>query len=210
MRRKFFIPFLLINFFIIDPSFCQQTYTEGYVLLETGDTLRGKIKDNVETDGDPSLQKIRFVDANGQKQKIDAKQAKEYRKNGFPPYRRILTNRGNKKFARVVEEGDIILYKYFREKGGGGSGFASVGSATFGSRDVVSAGRRPSTDVEYYIQWKGDKEPLLMVPNSGFKRIMSKFFERVPDIKIRIENEMVVRMNLEETVHEYNTRNASK
>lgn len=178
----------------------EKDYTEGYVLMETGDTLRGKIRDNVETEGDVNKQRIWYVDKAGKTQRISAKKALEYRKNGFPPYRRIRTVRGNKKFARVMTEGSVILYKYFNVKSAGGVRNYGGGMAYDMPADI---------DVEYYLQRAGKPE-LVLVPNFNFKSKMAKYFADDPDLKSRIENETVVRVNLTEAIQDYNEKRNKK
>ncbi len=178
----------------------EREYTEGYVLMEKGDTLRGKIRDNVETEDDPNKQRIWYVDKAGKTQRISAKKALEYRKNGFPPYRRIRTVRGHMKFARVMAEGAVILYKYFNVKSTGGVRNYGGGMAFDVPADI---------DVEYYLQRAGKPE-LVLVPNFNFKSKMAKYFADDPDLKSRIESETVVRVNLPEAIQDYNEKRNKK
>lgn len=188
--------------FIAVNVFAQQDSEQGYIINEKGGTLHGKINDGVNEKYSISSQKIKFIGADGKEQKFKAKKIKEYCKKGFPIYRTITTNRGNKKFAEILENGAVLLFKYNKVTMEGDAAYNA------GTSNVQYIDRAPVIYVEYYVQKKGNEKTLIMVPMSTFTSSMSRFFSDDPDIKKRIEEKSLLLENLQDIVKEYNKKRA--
>jgi len=200
MKRRLFLVLILL----VAKSYAQKDFVEGYIIVSTGDTLHGKINDGINEDCSTNRQKIRFIDESGKQQKYKATKAKEYCKKGFPVYKTIITNRGNKKFAEILESGEVILFRYYKVSGGGGTFYNyGGGNANYVSRPKV-------TYIEYYVQKRGNEKPQMMVPMRTFRSAMSKFFSDDQDIQKRIEDKTLLLEHLQDIVKEYNDRKAKK
>ena len=104
--------------------FAQNGYVPGYVITNTGDTLKGKLKDRKFVNEVESWQKVNFTDTLGRKYKFTPEELIEYGRKGRKKYRVLTLGVESKKtFVEVSEEGSVILYSYYR------GGWGSAGNA---------------------------------------------------------------------------------
>lgn len=123
--------YVVIILFIINGHLqAQDTYIEGYLVLNNGDTLRGGLKHRrVSFTGESLLNKIKYKGENGKKKKFRRSQLKayniggqEYRRFYLRPTRTKLLNlvtnyyeivpfNAELHFLRVVRDGALQLYE---------------------------------------------------------------------------------------------------
>ncbi|WKN41425.1 hypothetical protein [Tunicatimonas pelagia] len=126
---KLFLFLLLNGFFLSLAVLGQKNYTPGYVVLISGDTLRGQVMDRRETfTGTELLDKIRFKpEGGGLRRKYRAKKLLAYRANDniyerhqlrpkgislLDAYYEIVPNGGEPVFLRVVSRGKVTYYQW--------------------------------------------------------------------------------------------------
>lgn len=115
--------------------FAGKTYGQtDYIINNDNTKILGEVKSQ-------NVDKVKFIPANEKKvQKFNAQQIKEAYKSGHGIFRSVAVAEGKKpSFLRVLEDGEIKLYEYFKSStmysgvpagGYGGGGFGATYNST--------------------------------------------------------------------------------
>lgn len=94
------------------PAIAQITFVKGYVLTETGDTIKGEVKINPKKEQD-NYSKVFFKDATGTQKNYKPNKLKGY---GFENQHFIsMDYEGEPKFYKALVRGEISFYKMMFE-----------------------------------------------------------------------------------------------
>ena len=177
MKRIFLIFFLSFFGFSI---YSQEGYRSGYVITYQKDTIRGKIKDRKFYNNKINWQKINFIRNNGEKDKYTADDIWGYTKNGTATFRSLaLGVEGVKRFAEIIESGDVILFAYL-------------------------LGRSEKAPPDYYLQKANDVNSLMEWREADYKKTAAYFFKGDTALIRSIENEKLKHGDIQTIVREYN------
>ena len=129
VKLLFFLLLLLNGILLSHTVIAQKIYVPGYVVLNTGDTLRGQVMDRRETlTGTDLLTKIRFkAEDRNRRRKYRARELVSYQANGITCERHrvrskgislqeadyeIVPDDGEWVFLRVVSRGKLSHYQW--------------------------------------------------------------------------------------------------
>jgi len=131
-----FLPFYIIVFLYSMNAFTQKHYLSGYVVLHSGDTIHGIVKDRTPEPFGDLFERIHFKSKQTGKKRYGAKDIKSYKvgNNVFESHRIALKsfNRGNflfrtlnrnggeRAFLKVIKKGKLNYYnREFRDPDSG-------------------------------------------------------------------------------------------
>lgn len=173
--------FTLASFIILaNLAAAQVTFTPGYVVLNTGDTIKGEIKNN------PKKQSELFSKV---LVKIDEQQKKSYKADKVSIYtfgESTFISRnmdGEMVFMRRISEGAIDLYEFQYE--------------------WINAKNETEVRSEYYLEKEGHKEPVRVKSGRFRKQVAEIMADNEQIVKDLEENKYDVQ-NIAEVVESYN------
>ena len=202
MKKTLFI-YLFFPFVLL----AQAPYEDGYIITNSGDTLRGQIKDRKFTKDHPQCDKISFVNvATGEKKNITPDDAQGYCKKGVLFFKTMSVGFENKpKFCQVISDGDVILYAFSND------------TQAFIANDMgakVKEGfehENENSYVEYFLQLKNKPNSLMKVRRKKFEETTVFFFKDNADLVKKIQNQELTYLDIEKIVKLYNeSKNQSK
>jgi hypothetical protein len=165
--------------FISQLVFSQDEYDVGYIITNSGDTIKGKVKDKKFSAGVANCDKISFMGADGKEINKTPYDIKQYCKKGVRFYRSLPVGLESKlKFAEVLEYGDVILFGYISNS------FISTTS------DILSKSEKDknaSKNIEYFLQKRRDPNSLMKVKPKNFQEKAPYFFENDDELMKKIE-----------------------
>ena len=186
--------------------FSQAPYELGYIITNSGDTIKGKIKDRKYTAGEANPDKIKFINEKGIESKITPDKAKEYCKGGALIFRALPIGReGGLQFAEIVEYGDVILFSYISNS------FVSAtisGLAPKNSKDKESSKKK--IDAQYFYQKKKDANSLMKVNKDKFESVSLFYFKDDAELIKKIEGKSFKFEDIRLVVKTYNEFAAKK
>lgn len=166
-------------------SFGQKGFSEGYVITNKNDTIRGKIKDSPGGIlGDSHYSKIRFIPTKGKQQKLGVHDIKEYSKAGIVKYRVIISI--TKEFAEVIIDGRVSLLTY-----------------TYKPLDDDDDSLNSGKISNYYLQKTSDTK-VSQIREISFKKDMSLYFRDCPELKQLIDSKSLRFNDIKLIVKKYN------
>src|ERR1700752_3412842 len=170
MKSFFYLFFFL---FIHSLVFSQAPFEDGYIIKNSGDTVKGKIKDRKYTAGEANADKIKFSDEKGKENKITPDKVKGYCKGGTVVFRSLPIGReGRMQFAQIIEYGNVILFSYISN---------SLVSATISGLAPTSSKDKESSkkkiDIQYFYQNKKDTNSLMKVNKDKFESVSLFYFK---------------------------------
>ncbi len=176
MKKGFIICALL---FVSQFVFSQAEYDDGYIITNSGDTVKGKIKDKKFSAGVANCDKITFIGSDGKEINKTPYDIKQYCKKGVRLYCSLPIGLESKpKFAEVLEYGDVILFGYISNS------FISTTS------DILSKSEKDadaSKNIEYFLQKRRDPNSLMKVKPKNFQEKAPYFFENDDELMKKIE-----------------------
>ena len=177
--------FCLFAFFSLGQK---TTFESGYLVTDTGDTLRGEVKYNKKKEQD-CYNKVFFKDASGVQKNY--KPSKKITAYGFNDQHFVVMDFENEpKFYKVLARGEINLYKMMFEE-------ISMNQPVLGG--------------EYFVVLQSDEKTLLPVKEGRFKRQM---FDLMKDntefIKDYIDEKSLNENQAAEVIKKYNHWRASQ
>ena len=176
--KKILFVFYLQFFTII--FFAQDGYVKGYIVNYKGDTIKGKIKDRKYPKNLIGWQKINFINEKGEKDKYTADDIRGYSKSNSSSYRSLaLGVEGTKRFAQILESGEIILFSY-------------------------SLGLSQNARFQYYLQKVGDVNSLMEWREADYKKTANYFLKDDKELVKLIEDEKLKPGDIQTIVKEYN------
>ena len=203
MKQHLSFFFVLFAFHLL---FSQAPYELGYIITNSGDTIKGKIKDRKYTAGEANPDKISFINEKGVESKITPDKAKEYCKGGALIFRALPIGReGGLRFAEIIEYGDVILFSYTSNS------FVSAtisGLAPAGSKDKESSKKK--IDAQYFYQKKKDVNSLMKVSKDKFESVSLFYFKDDAELIKKIEDKFFKFEDIRLVVKTYNEFSAKK
>jgi hypothetical protein len=185
--------FFLLGFFYLFISgavFSQAPFEDGYIVSNSGDTTKGKIKDRKYTAGDANSDKIKFIDTKGKESKITPDKVKGYGRKGNVVFRTLpIGLEGQLKFAQIIEYGDVILFGYKSNS------FVSVVS---------------DKSIEYFYQKRKDLNSLMKVKKERFESVSLFYFKDDAELIKKIEGKSLKYEDIRQVVQIYNEFAAKK
>ena len=182
MKKRFLIcGFLLASLLV----FSQAGYEVGYIIRNTGDTIKGKIKDKKYTTGIANSDKINFIDSTGKEKNKTPDEIKQYCKKGTQFFRSLpIGLEGKLKFAEVLEYGDVILFGYIS------ASLVSTTSEILSKPIDKNKDGKPDNpkNLEYFLQKRRDPNSLMKVKPKKFRETVSFFFQNDSEIMKKIED----------------------
>ena len=188
----------LYLFFISYIAFSQEGYEVGYIITNSGDTIKGKIKDRKYIPDPPNSDKIKFIDAKGKKCKITPDKVSEYCRKGILFFRTLpIGMEGKQKFAQVLEYGEVILFGYIDN---------SFVSATISSVAPTGKDKTLTTkrSVVYFFQKRKDEKSLMKVKKDKFKDISLFYFKNDTELIKKLEDKSLSFEDIRLVVKTYN------
>lgn len=177
MVKKGFIICALL--FVSQFVFSQADYDDGYIITNSGDTVKGKIKDKKFSADVANCDKISFIGADGKDINKTPYNIKQYCKKGVRFYRSLPIGLESKlKFAEVLENGDVILFGYISNS------FISTTSDVFTKAEKE---KDASKNIEYFLQKRKDPNSLMKVKPKNFQEKAPYFFEDDDELMKKIE-----------------------
>lgn len=162
----------------------------GYVVLKTGDTLRGDI---IDRDKKTNLRfedsKVKLIISPTEKKSFSATKLKGYYKDNAW-YETVEFKEGEYAFMEVVEAGVLTLYKLDLER--------------------IKKGELEVYETQYYVKKTKDKGPALRIKDGNFKKDMSVLCESNQDIVDEINSKDYVFEDIEKLVRDFNKAAAAK
>jgi hypothetical protein len=202
MKRFHFLFFVL---FISRFVFSQAPFEDGYIIKNSGDTLRGKIKDRKYTTSPAHSGKIKFIDAKGNKSNITPDKVKGYCRKDIVFYRTLPVGRDSKpQFAKVLETGNVILFGYTTNTYV--SANRSNGVHTKEDADHITS----VIDYVYFYQRSKDPNSLMKVKRDKFESVSLFYFKDDAELIKKIEDKSLKYEDIELVVKMYNEFAAKK
>jgi hypothetical protein len=164
-------------------------WKQGYVLLNTGDTLKGEIKYNTKKEL-PLFTKVTLKNAEGVQKNYKPEDVREFSYEGV----RFLSRTMDKElvFLKLVSEGQINLFEWQYE---------------------VYHGDQTQVEKDFYVEKAGgtDKEPKKLKGNH-FKKTVSELMADHSELVARIEaeNKKYEIKDMQSVIEEYNNWYASE
>lgn len=202
---KLIFYFLLVFLKVVD-AFSQEGYTTGYIINYKGDTVRGKIKDRKDPSSLINWQKIHFINAKGEREKLTADEIKGYVKADSLEFRTLTLGLEEKRRLVVVaESGAVILFVNVK---GPAEQMVQMGSSPFGAISVIvrMGGTSQKIVGDYYLQKSGDVNSL-MEWRSWDKKEVEYFFKNDKEVTKEIEDN---EMGIQTIVKKFNQRQIKK
>lgn len=176
---------LVFPLFISFSGFTQE-YLEGYIILNDGDTIYGKIKKQSEL---KSCEKVYIIDSTSVEKKYKSKKAIGYKRGDEIFIKKNYTVPGNlgtyNNFMKVIETGKVVLYEAYSnvyQSSGGGGGVST-------------------TRHDYFLEKNGN---LLRVKKGGFKNQISEYFRENKELSEKIKNKELGYGDMHRIVQIYN------
>jgi hypothetical protein len=196
MKRFLFLFFVL---FISRLVFAQAPFEDGYIINNSGDTIRGKIKDRKYVNSEANSDKIRFIYASGKERKVKPNEIKEYGRRGGVRYRSLPIGReARMQFAQILEYGNVILFGY-ATNAILGTTMAAIGPTSSKDGHVESR-----IDIEYLYQRNKDLNSLMKVKRDKFESISLFYFKDDAELIKRIEDKSLKYEDIRKVVQMYN------
>ena len=178
---------LILTFFLLQSVFAfsqYENYLDGYVILEKGDTLRGKLK---ILSKEESCSQIKFINSNGEKVKLKRKLVNAYR-------------RGGEYYEKKRAKPGALRHVYMLRLINGPAKLYRLNYTTKEDPSDVMSETYYST--KYYVEKKGD---WILVPELlFFRKKMSQFFADNAEISRQINDGYFSYENLRSLVIAYN------
>ena len=173
----------------------QKSFSEGYIVTLTNDTIKGKIKDYFPARFSIAPKKIAFIDSSGIEKVYMPKDLSGYSKADIANYLSVDIGNG-RNFVKVEIDGYISLLSI---KGKGTSiMFAPTGT---GGMHPVSGG---SYETETFYLFKKQDNAYLEVTKTGFKEWVASFVADNTKLKEMILNKELRYDDIEIIVKIYN------
>ena len=167
----------------------QKNFSEGYIILLSGDTVYGKVNDHFRAYNNMP-KKIKFIGKEGKEEKYLANKIKGYSKGDVSKYISIADLKDHSPFfAKVLIEGPVTLLTTAVEYSGG-----------INTNDVFSL----SNKTIYYFLKHLRKKSTHQVSDLQFKADMSNYFSDYPELQQQIINKELRFADMEIIVTKYN------
>lgn len=201
--KSFFSIFL---FLLIQPFiFSQKGYDGGYIILNNGDTLRGKIKDRKYTTSPGNSDKISFIDDKGNKNKLSPNKIKAYSKRASMFYRSLpVGHEAKMQFVQILEYGEVILFGY------SSNSFVSETISSIKPTSSKDNHAIQKSDVVYFYQRNKDPNSLMKVKHDKFESVSLFYFKDDAELIKKIEDKSLKYGDIELVVKTYNEFAAKK
>jgi hypothetical protein len=196
MKRFLFLFFVLFRLQLV---FAQASFEDGYIINNTGDTIRGKIKDRKYVTSEANSDKIRFIDASGKERKIKPDKAKGYGRRGNVHYRALPVGREAKlQFVKIIEYGNVILFGY-ATSAILGTTMAAVAPTSSKDKHVEER-----IDIDYFYQRSKDPNSLMKVKRDKFESVSLFYFKDDAELIKKIEDKSLKYEDIRKVVQMYN------
>jgi hypothetical protein len=190
---------LLCFFFLSRLAFSQAGYEFGYIINNSGDTIKGKIKDRKFTTSPANSGKIKFIDAGGKQRKITPDQIKGYCRKGSVFYQTLPVGRESKlQFTKILERGNVILFGYTTNT------FVSVNRSNDPHKKDTEDRVVEKIDFEYFYQRSKDPNSLMKVKKDKFESVSLFYFKDDAELIKKIEDKSLTYHDIELIVKMYN------
>ena len=202
MKRLLFLFFFL---FVGGLVFAQAPFEDGYIINNTGDTIRGKIKDRKYVTSEANSEKIKFIDAGGKERKIKSEQAKGYGRRGNVHYRTLPVGReGKLRFVKIIEYGNVILFGYATN--------AVLGTTMAALSPTSSKDKHVEEriEIDYFYQRSKDPNSLMKVKRDKFESVSLFYFKDDAELIKKIEDKSLKYQDIQLVVKMYNEFAAGK
>ena len=202
---KYFFAFIIL--LIACTTFAQDGFDAGYIITNSGDTVRGKIKDRKYIAAPANSDKISFIDSSGKEKTKTPNDIKQYCKKGTQFFRALPIGVDAKlKFAEILEYGDVILFGYVSNSFVSTTGDA-LSKVVDNKKDSKSAAK---VTVEYYFQKRRDVNSLMKVRPKEFERTATFYFQDDEDLVKKIEDKTIKVADIRLLVKTHNDRVTTK
>jgi len=202
MRQYLFLFFFIFSGGLV---FSQAPFEDGYIIKNSGDTIRGKIKDRKYTTSPANSGKVKFIDAKGSKSNVTPDKAKGYCRKGSVFYRTLPVGRESKlQFAKILEYGNVILFGYTTNTYV--SANRSNGSHKKDNDDHITS----VIDYVYFYQRSKDPNSLMKVKRDKFESVSLFYFKDDAELIKKIEDKSLKYEDIELVVKMYNEFVAKK
>lgn len=218
-KSGLYLTFVASLFVAGSDALAQNGYVPGYVILNSGDTLRGKIKDRKFVSGISSWQKVDFLDAQGKKYRFTPEDVAEYERSGRGHYKTLVIGiEVEKTFMQVLENGPVILYGRSVGPLGGAGNAVAIGTdkdkKTTEARnkfysDVPFIPVYTTTDkdhIECFLQFKNTPASLMQWRPRDYVTTAKVFFKDEPEVLRLLENGDLDDRDVRSIVHMYNQK----
>jgi len=168
----------------------EESNNGGYVVLKTGDTLRGDVIDrDKKTNMRFEDAKLKLIISATEKKSFTATKLKGYYKDNTW-YETVEFKEGEYAFMEVIEAGTLTLYKLDLER--------------------LKKGELEVYETQYYVKKTKDKAPAIRIKDNNFKKEMSVFCQSNQDIVDEINSKDYVFEDIEKLVRDFNKAAANK
>lgn len=203
MKKLIFILLCVHSIF----SFSQEGYDVGYIITNTGDTLKGKIKDRKYRASPANCDKISFIGSDGIETNETPDDIKQYVKSGSQFFYSLpIGFEAKLKFAEIIEYGEVILFGFVSNS------FVStttdlLSKSGESKKDGKSAARM---GIEYCLQRKKDVNSLMKVKPKKFVETTTFYFRDNAELVKKIEDKIFKYEDIKLVVKTYNEVAATK
>ncbi len=174
-KKIFIIAILLLG---ASSLFGQKVYLDGYIIMDQGDTIFGKI---AVLSAPASCKRIKFTNSDGIKVKFTKTEVKAYKRGDEYYYRKVrkyVAGEGATiDYLKLLATGKINLYGYMWNDNNGG------------------------VSTTYYVEKDGIMTRVLQ---TGFKKHMAEYFSDNPALEEQIRNKELNYWSMERIVEIYN------
>jgi hypothetical protein len=190
--------FLLAFFCFSAKTQAQKNFSEGYIILLSGDTVYGKINDHFSA-FNSIPKKIKFIGKDTEEKKYLANKLKGYSKGGIANYVSISDLDRGPFFARILIEGPLTLLTT-RVEYSGGIITNNINSRGINTNNVFNS----NSNTVFYFLKHVKKKSTHQVSELQFKADMSEYFSDYSELQQQISNRELRFADLEIIVTKYN------
>lgn len=199
MNYKIYLNIFLVTtatlFLLAEPTLAQKMFYPGYVVTNSGDTVRGKIPYDLGTNNNYHIVDVK--DDKGFVKKFNVWQIKMYSLNNELYFtkkceRGETQHRNDLVFMHQIQNGNLLLYEYeYVRKIGGARSYEDGGIATDGEKD-------------YYVEKKDGS--LIYFPRLTYKKVLKELMDGHSDCLSLIEEKGFEYKKIPEVVSCYNSK----
>lgn len=193
MKKIYLALFTLMLSGIYADLFGQKGYEEGYVVMNSGDTLYGMLKDRKSGSFPRLYEKVKFRNEKGKKRFYGPAAIRAYGW-GNQVFRSLHFTHDNLLFSAVgLNEGERRFLKVHV------SGYLTLYEDEFIDHDG------PTIEGRFYLK-KADEHQFIHVPWIGFRKSMISYFNDDPVLSEAIQRKKYRYADIRQLVREYNQR----